>query len=113
MRWTCRCGQEILGQKAEHCTGCHETFTGTRSGDMHRIGPHDGERRCLSPTEMEAKGMIRDKRGYWRENSKPMPRWYDKGPAGSNDVGASGDQQVVEEPTPHPEGPEAQKRGDA
>lgn len=41
MTWTCRtCHATIRGRKSEHCACCHETFTGTRPGDMHRVGKH-------------------------------------------------------------------------
>ena len=71
MTWTCRtCNAILNGLKAEHCAACHETFTGTRPGDMHRVGRHGvtegpDRRRCLTPDEMRAKGMTQDKRGYW------------------------------------------------
>lgn len=71
MTWTCRtCHATIRGRKSERCACCHATFTGTRPGDMHRVGKHgitDGpdRRRCLTPDEMLNKGMTRDARGYW------------------------------------------------
>ena len=71
MGWTCRiCGDRIVGTKLEHCPVCHETFTCTAAGDMHRVGDHgaiDGpnKRRCLTPEEMLDKGMTRNTRGRW------------------------------------------------
>lgn len=71
MQWTChKCDSTITGYRPEHCTVCHETFTSTRSGDMHRTGDHGvkegpSRRRCLTVDEMEAKGMQRNKLGYW------------------------------------------------
>ena len=49
---------------------CHETFNGTHVGDMHRTGDHGvkegpNRRRCLTVDEMEAKGMKRNRLGYW------------------------------------------------
>lgn len=39
MNWTCRdCEKIIIGHKLEHCSECHETFTCTRAGDLHRAG---------------------------------------------------------------------------
>lgn len=68
---TCRCGAEF-GGKIEHCTvsSCHQSFTGTTAGDMHRVGDHalstgPNRRRCLSETEMLAKGMAQNARGIW------------------------------------------------
>lgn len=52
MQWQCRkCDTTIIGYKPEHCTVCHETFTSTTSGDMHRVGDHGvkegtNRRRC-------------------------------------------------------------------
>ena len=71
MTWTCRdCHATIRGLKPEHCAECHETFTGTRSGDMHRTGRHGvtggpDRRRCLTTAKMAAKGMTRNRNGYW------------------------------------------------
>lgn len=71
MGWTCRtCGDRIVGMKLEHCSVCHETFTCTAAGDMHRVGRHgvtDGpdRRRCLTSEEMLDKGMTRNTRGHW------------------------------------------------
>lgn len=71
MTWTCRtCHATITGRKPEHCACCHETFTGTTAGDMHRVGKHGvtagpDRRRCLTPVEMLDKGMTTDARGYW------------------------------------------------
>lgn len=79
------CGETWTGFRIEHCTVCHQTFTGTQSGDMHRVGPHwpIGQRRCLTPAEMETKGMRRNARGRWTtgrvdlrfaEYERPDPR---------------------------------------
>lgn len=71
MTWTCRTREKtITNRKSEHCPVCHETFTGTRAGDTHRVGRHgvsDGpdRRRCLTPAEMEAKGRSITKDGHW------------------------------------------------
>jgi hypothetical protein len=39
---------------------------------MHRIGEHGKDRRCATPTEMLAKKMVKNKRGFWlrRERKK-------------------------------------------
>ena len=58
--WTdSRCGKQVPWGRAEHCTVCHESFSGAVTGDAHRTGPHDDTRRCLTEAEMLAKG--------WRE----------------------------------------------
>lgn len=56
--------------RIEHCAACHQTFTGTSSGDRHRTGDHaislgPKRRRCLTPEEMRAKGMTQNARGQW------------------------------------------------
>lgn len=66
----CNCGATWTGHRIEHCTECHETFTGTGAGDKHRVGEHaihvrPDRRRCLSPVEMTARGMTKNARGRW------------------------------------------------
>lgn len=56
---TCpRCAKSWRGLKAEHCTVCHETFTGTSAADAHRVGRHGvtegtDRRRCLPVDEVK------------------------------------------------------------
>lgn len=79
MGWICRsCGDRIVGAKLEHCSCCHETFTCTTAGDMHRVGRHgvtDGSdrRRCLSSEEMLGKGMTRNSHGRWTAGGRWNP----------------------------------------
>lgn len=69
---TCsQCGTEYGGRRTEHCTGCHETFVGQRAGDWHRVGTHGVDRHCLTPGEMEAKGM-KQHNGRWT-TGREMP----------------------------------------
>lgn len=71
MTWTCHhCHATLSGTKTQHCTVCHETFTGTTAGDMHRTGRYGtttgpDRRRCLTIEEMLAKDMERNRKGYW------------------------------------------------
>ncbi len=58
------------GERCE-CSVCHQFFSTTANFDAHRQGPYDGERRCLSPAEIAAKGYI-EKDGVWLLN-KPRP----------------------------------------
>jgi hypothetical protein len=57
------CDAEWTSRRWEHCkAGCHQTFASTKAGDAHRVGKHDVwsgplARRCLEPSEMEAKGL--------------------------------------------------------
>ena len=53
----CKCSAEWSGLRVEHCTGCHETFTGTEAGDRHRVvervdGAGSEIRRCLTVEEI-------------------------------------------------------------
>lgn len=56
------CGTVWYRRGYEHCSarGCHQTFTSTRAGDLHRVGPHDGERKCLQGFDLID---LRDKDG--------------------------------------------------
>ena len=62
MTTTCKpCGSTFGGQ-AQHCCACHQTFSGTTAGDMHRTGDHavssgPTRRRCLTLAEMTERGM--------------------------------------------------------
>jgi len=73
MSFTCRtCHAVVNGHRAEHCTVCHQTFTGATAGDMHRVGKHGvktgpDRRRCLTAAEMVERGLILDEdRSMWR-----------------------------------------------
>lgn len=48
------CGTVWYRRGYEHCSarGCHQTFASTQAGDLHRVGPHDGDRRCLHSLEL-------------------------------------------------------------
>lgn len=73
MRANCRvCGKMYKG-RAEHCTVCHETFTGSVSGDKHSVGKHGvregpDRRRCRTVEEMQEAGMVQNKYGWWKAN---------------------------------------------
>lgn len=77
---SCPCGAKWTGHRIEHCTACHETFTGTTAGDKHRTGDHavssgPTRRRCLTPPEMRGKGMAQNARGQWKSTAEANPRW--------------------------------------
>lgn len=62
-----------LGSEMCECPTCHLFFSTTANFDRHRIGPyHDNSRRCLTPQEMEAKGMV-ERRGVWRQQPPKKP----------------------------------------
>lgn len=47
------------------CPTCREYFNSTTAFDKHRIGSFSVDRRCLNPTEMQAKGMSQNAGGFW------------------------------------------------
>jgi hypothetical protein len=64
------------------CTACGEDFGGVQAFDAHRVGKHaycyspartDG-RRCLTRTELAARGLWLNSRGRW---SLPQSRRMD------------------------------------
>ncbi len=86
-----KCGKRWKTLRAEHCTVCHETFSGSKTGDAHRVGEHGvtegpNRRRCLAPAEVKIKRGKRgvfglkwnEERQYWQEDD-PDPRFGDVG----------------------------------
>lgn len=72
------CKKSWTGLSPQHCSGCHETFSGTGTGDAHRVGRHgvktgSDRRRCLSIEEMEAKGLVLNERGIWAPKYEEDP----------------------------------------
>jgi len=53
------------------CPTCGEYFNGVQPFDKHRAGHYakpdewQGNRRCLTVVEMEARGFIRNAAGFW------------------------------------------------
>lgn len=74
MKATCSgkfgCGKSWGGLRAEHCTVCHQTFSGQSLGDAHSVGRDVMDKVCLTPTEMEDKGwrLVGD---VWRGPAMP------------------------------------------
>ena len=55
------------------CTLCGRTFRSVSGFDAHRTGTYDPPaRRCLTETEMDAKGMVRTSTGRWVEKAMPQ-----------------------------------------
>lgn len=83
---TCRkCTKTWTGKRLEHCTVCHETFSGTSAGDKHRTGDYAAKtRRCLNADEMRAKGMAQNERGVWMSGGT-MPRFWETTPGAHNE----------------------------
>lgn len=53
------------------CQGCNEYFNSTHAFEKHRVGEHGKDRRCLTASEMEAKGMVLGIDGFWRGSAMP------------------------------------------
>lgn len=46
------------------CRACGERFNSVAGFDMHRVGVHGVDRRCLTPEEMRGRGMSEGARGW-------------------------------------------------
>jgi hypothetical protein len=53
-----------MGAKSE-CPNCLEVFNGVSTFDHHRTGKFGAGRRCLTVPEMQKKGFVRGRYGYW------------------------------------------------
>jgi hypothetical protein len=54
-----------LGGDRNQCQGCKQYFNSTYAFDLHRRGTYGVDRRCLTITEMEDKGMLINGDGFW------------------------------------------------
>ena len=65
------------------CRACDQDFSSLTGFDSHRVGreaddyspEHPNGRRCLTQTELLAKGMHLDRFGRWRMAGKGTPPW--------------------------------------
>ncbi len=57
-----------LGSSRCECAECGQFFSTTSNFERHRAGLYDTGRRCLTPADIQAKGLIR-KRGVWVQNA--------------------------------------------
>jgi hypothetical protein len=55
---------KLTGHRCQ-CRACGEYFSRERVFDRHRIGAHGVNRRCLTVTEMVARGWCRNTAGFW------------------------------------------------
>lgn len=55
---------KLSGQRNQ-CQGCKQYFNSNTSFEVHRTGKHGVDRRCMTPDEMKAKGMLINKAGFW------------------------------------------------
>ena len=53
------------------CPTCGLLFNSSNAFDKHRTGSHGVDRRCLTVPEMEDKGMVLNKDGFWVGSQRP------------------------------------------
>lgn len=74
-------GPKLTGCRCQ-CDGCGDYFGSVVVFDRHRVGSYGKpgglkyNRRCLTPSEMEARGWVRNGRGFWIRQA------VEDGPAG-------------------------------
>ena len=62
----------------DHCRcspapgGCGEYFNSTYAFERNRTGRHGLDRRCRVVAEMEARGFVKNARGFWITRTSPM-----------------------------------------
>jgi hypothetical protein len=53
------------------CGACGEYFNSVKPFEIHRIGKHGVNRRCMTREEMLARGMSLNKEGFWISSKMP------------------------------------------
>ncbi|TCG08362.1 hypothetical protein BZM27_12565 [Paraburkholderia steynii] len=66
-----RIPKKLTGDRNQ-CPTCGEFFNSSSAFDKHRTGPFGkasapAQRRCMSPDEMRALGMVKNDAGFWIE----------------------------------------------
>lgn len=56
---------KILRGNRNQCGSCREYFNSNGAFEKHRTGQHGVDRRCRTPEEMRAIGMILRPDGFW------------------------------------------------
>jgi hypothetical protein len=54
-----------LTASRNQCQGCKQYFNSNTAFDIHRTGEHGVNRRCRTPQEMTALGMLVNDAGFW------------------------------------------------
>ena len=54
-----------VGESRNQCQGCKQYFNSNAAFELHRIGEHGVDRRCMTVDEMKARGMEVNQAGYW------------------------------------------------
>ena len=60
-----------LSGDRNQCQGCKGYFNSSFAFDKHRRGEHGIDRRCLTGSEMRAKGMDTNAAGFWISAAMP------------------------------------------
>jgi hypothetical protein len=70
----------LLKGDKNQCTACNELFNSNKPFEMHRIGKHGVNRRCMNKDEMLAAGMSVNDRGFWIGSKMPdnLRRHYER-----------------------------------
>jgi hypothetical protein len=98
--------RRLTGNRCQ-CTVCGEHFNGVQPFDKHRAGRYakpgewQGNRRCLTVAEMEARGFIRNAAGFWCDRASEhamRPRAHGFSPRRAP--------SAMVQPTPAPRAPE-------
>lgn len=55
---------KLTGQRNQ-CQGCKQYFNSNTAFEMHRVGTHGVDRRCITEEEMLAKGMVLNAQSFW------------------------------------------------
>ena len=61
---------KLLKGDRNQCTACHHYFNSIGAFEKHRTGKMDS-RRCLTPDEMQDKGMSVNQAGFWIGTKMP------------------------------------------
>jgi hypothetical protein len=61
------------------CTVCNERFNSNFPFDLHRIGQHGVNRRCMTKEEMLAAGMSVNAGGFWISETKEQRKRRSRG----------------------------------
>ena len=62
--------RKLTGDHNE-CPGCGLYFNSTVAFDKHRTGAFGIDRRCRTPEEMRAAGMVLNQDGWWITKHRP------------------------------------------
>jgi uncharacterized C2H2 Zn-finger protein len=68
-----------LDDDRNECPTCDKLFKSVKAFDKHRTGEYGVNRRCLTEEEMLAKGMSKNRRGFWITQSFDVDAYGTKG----------------------------------